>query len=329
MDVEGLSDRQRRAVENVIRALKARDWETAKLILDEEFDEETREKVISYLEDLGFQLPIKRRSKKVREVRGAAPMRPVLVEQRPKKIIPPPSRDFRLPPRTSLSEGLPRKEYDLALIPLASAVYSLVKQAKFEVLMMSNKIHPKILKELRRLSKSGLEVKVLLSPKSCNEMKELGKRNMSCFTKDLIKKAILNVPPLLLAINMKCPFDMVSFALGAVAGINVWGLWAITLSTMVLNNPGLYYAGLPWALKGASITSMLKVIKEMKLPRSKVEVRVLENVPYSIVVVDRKKAISSYLPFSWKGDVLSKVYRSSAEEPLREFRAFWEAASFL
>ena len=329
MDARDLSDRQRRAVENVIRALKAKDFETAKVILEEEFDEKTREEVISYLEDLGFQIPIKKKSKKIREIRGAAPMRPVVVEQKPRRILPPPVNDFRLPPASSLPERLPRKEYDLALIPLASAVYSLVKQAKFEVLMMSSKIHPKILKELKRLSKSGLEVKVLLTTSSCKEMKELGKLEMKCLIKELGKVISLNVPPLLLAALLKYPFDALSFLLGAAAGTSGLGLWAITLATLVLNSPSFYYAGLPWALKGAVSTSILKTIANFIPSKSSAEVKVLDSVPYSIVIVDRKKAISAHLPFSWKGDVLSKVYRSSAEEPLREFRAFWEAASYL
>ncbi len=323
MDLEALNDRQRRALENLIRVLKAGDQESAKVILEAEFDEELREKVVEYLEDLGFRLNFVKKKKKVERV-SAVPRNPVVVElpKYNKRI----TFNLRSPPPVERVKPL-TKEYDLALIPVASSVYALLQEAKYEVLMMSHKIHPKITKVLRELSLQGLEVKVLVSESSCEEMRELGKLKKSCKLKAIGRLALKVSVPAVLSIMYSAPFDLMTFLLGALAGTSTLGLWGTTIASLVLNSPKYLYAGLPWALRGATLSSTILGMSALVPKRSRTEVRVLDRVPYSIVIIDRKKAIASQVPFSWKGDALSRVYRSSAEEPLKEFHAFWKAAS--
>ncbi|UXD22322.1 hypothetical protein IPA_03510 [Ignicoccus pacificus DSM 13166] len=326
MSLENLNERQKRALENVLRALKANDYESAKVIIESEFDGETREEVIKYLEDLGYHISFHLK----KPVKSAAPKNLVIVRERPKTFKPISFAPVRMPLTPPIYRERPlTKEYDLALIPLAGAVYSLIKEAKYEVLIMSHKLHPKISKELRKLSNQGLEVKALLSEGSCESIRLLGGRSKRCLIKETVKGLGLRSIPLGLALYLNSPFNSLAAAIGGVAGLSLLGLWGLALSALVLSSPAYLYAGLPWGLKGASITSLLTLGLSLRVKKSNVELRTLERVPYSIVVVDGKKAIVAHAPFSWKGDVLSRVYRSSAEEALREFRTFWEVASAL
>ncbi|ALU12773.1 hypothetical protein EYM_07360 [Ignicoccus islandicus DSM 13165] len=341
-----LSERELRALENMILALKVKDYETFKEILNTEFESESKKlEVISYLRELGFEIPqltepkrIRERTKKInsfnyRDMKGIRVSRistPLNLSK--------PDNLGKLDLRSFSSESIIgdegrevlKKDYDLIFGNITKYVYESIRNAEREILIASPTLHPKLIDVIKKKGRDGVEVKVVLESSSCKAQENLGKLRGTCKIKKIASMAL---KLLLLLYNMKGASysSIIPFLLGTLIGLSGEATALLVLtSLMSMNYSSIYYAGLGSATLAALSLSLLQdATKVLPQRKGSVKVKVHERIPVSMAIIDHSKAFVSDVPFAHGRDAFAKFYRYSVGEPLREFYLIWELASEL
>ncbi len=343
---EEFSERELRALENIILSLKVKDYDAFKEILESEFeDENKRARVLSYLSQLGFEIPNHLLQKKgKRELNVARYDAGKTYWGTERKQLPSVRRIVRTAPQAGLTplglgnkrfehpieREITRKEYDLVFGNVTKYVYEFAKSAESEILIASPSLHPKLINLLKRKSLEGVSVKVVLDSYDCRTQERLGFLKGRCKLNAALKLAA-KFSLLLYNIYALNAFNYYPFAtlLGSAIGISDEMVLILSLlSLFTLQNPSIYYAGIGSAATTALTVSLLRDLFKRLRRRGKnsIVLRMQEEIPFSIAIVDRSKAFVSDVPFDGKRESFAKFYRSSVDEALKEFYLIWESA---
>ncbi|ABU81333.1 hypothetical protein Igni_0149 [Ignicoccus hospitalis KIN4/I] len=225
-----------------------------------------------------------------------------------------------------------RIERQLEKINLEEATLALIEVAEREIYVASEKFPHKVLRALKRKSESGVSVKIITADESCEVLKFWGLRTSKCITKGLMKGTVIRLP--LLAASLFLPSHLNAALtpyslLGVIIGSSLPASYALLLAELYWWREYFAYTFIPWVLKASCATSFIELLIKTFMPKNKnagnVEVRTVDALPSTLVVVDGKRGFSSECRLS-SSRCLANVYREGAHELLREFSLLWEAS---
>jgi len=303
-------------------ALKAGDRETARVILEEEIRDENKDKVVRYLNDLGFSFARRRAQQRARPLKARPPTRP-------SRIM---TKEISLKGR-SLGQPLElvrrQREQEFGKVNVKEAVLTMLGVAEREILFASAEIDREITRILKEKERQGVDVKVLLPMQACKSLRRLGKATGRCIAKELATGIALRAAPFAVAALLPAePAGIGALALlGVPVGLSLPALYVATAAALVYWNSALKYTFIPWFLKAAAVSSVVSLVSKLSgRGGSNIEVRVADAVPATLLVVDGRRGLSSECPPSVSSPCLARVYRDGAYELSREFSLLWEGA---
>jgi hypothetical protein len=225
----------------------------------------------------------------------------------------------------------PKPELHFIKINVFEAAMQLVETANESIALASERVPKKLLRKIKNKVEEGIDVKLVLSESDCKALAFWGRRNVKCLGKELAAGLAVRSLPLIASTSLPGPMpDLLHALLGALIGLSAPATLALSILELALWKPYFAYTQLPATLRVAAATSLVSLFTEKLLRRpfraENLEVRVLDYVLFTVLIVDGKHALSSECPLSSSSPCFAKVYRHGAYEAVREFSLLWEAA---